>query len=129
MRAIAACVDDALRDALVIEMEDLFAEDEVLEQRGAPQTRLETVLGVRDRDALLRGHGKCRVRGRLAGFAAMALLLGIVRRLVGTRRQRRCLLGRLALEFHRVAFDALACHGRNPPITPLMPPAPRRCEA
>ena len=47
----------------------------------------------------------------------------------GTRRQRRCLLGRLALEFHRVAFDALACHGRNPPITPLMPPAPRRCEA
>ena len=29
----AACVDDALRDALMVEMGDLFAQDEVFQQR------------------------------------------------------------------------------------------------
>ena len=45
----AARVDDALRDALVVEVGDLLAEVEVLEQRGAALARLERVLVVVDR--------------------------------------------------------------------------------
>ena len=53
MRAGASCMDDALRNALVIEVRDLFAEDEILHQRGAAFTALERVLIVGDRDALI----------------------------------------------------------------------------
>ena len=35
----AARMDDALGDALVIEVEDLFAKDEVLEERRPPRSR------------------------------------------------------------------------------------------
>ena len=44
---------DALGDALVVEVGDLLAKDEVLEQRRAAQARLQRVLIVRDRDALV----------------------------------------------------------------------------
>jgi len=40
----AAGVDDPLRNALVIKVGDLFAKDEILEQRRAPKAGLERVL-------------------------------------------------------------------------------------
>ena len=45
---------DALGNALVIEMRDLLAQDEVFEQRGTAQAGLEGILVVRDRHALVR---------------------------------------------------------------------------
>ena len=49
-------VDDALRNALVVEVGDLLAQDEVLEQGRATQAGLERVLVVGDRDAHVRGQ-------------------------------------------------------------------------
>ena len=46
-------MDDALGNALVVEVGDLFAEDEVLEQRRTAKARLERVLVVADRHALI----------------------------------------------------------------------------
>jgi hypothetical protein len=42
-----------LGDALVIEMRDLLAKDEVLEERRAAEAGLQRVLVVRDGDALI----------------------------------------------------------------------------
>ena len=42
-----------LRDALVVEVGDLLAQDEVLEERRAAETRLQRVLIVGDGDALI----------------------------------------------------------------------------
>jgi hypothetical protein len=51
-----------LRDALVIEVRDLLAKDEVLEQRRPAEARLQRVLVVRDGDALVgREHALCRI--------------------------------------------------------------------
>ena len=44
---------DALRNALVIEVRDLFAQDEVFEQRRTAQARLERILVVRNGHALI----------------------------------------------------------------------------
>ena len=46
-------MDNPLGDALVIEVGDLLAKDEVLEQRRAAEARLQRVLIVRDRNALV----------------------------------------------------------------------------
>ncbi len=46
VRARSARVNDPLRDALVVEMEDLLTQDEVFEQRWTARTSLETVLVV-----------------------------------------------------------------------------------
>ena len=54
VRAAAARVHDALRNAFVIEMRDLLAQDEILEQRRATQPRLERALVVGDGNALVR---------------------------------------------------------------------------
>ncbi len=54
MSAEAASVDDPFGNALMVEVEDLFAEVEVLQQRSDRAGRLERVLIVCDRDALLR---------------------------------------------------------------------------
>jgi hypothetical protein len=51
---------DALGNALVIEMRDLLAQDEVFEQGRSPQSGLQRVLVVADAHALVR-------RQRLAG--------------------------------------------------------------
>ena len=56
VRAVAAGVDDALGDALVVEVEDLLAEVEVLEQRRAALADAQRVLVVGDRHALLGGQ-------------------------------------------------------------------------
>ena len=53
VRGRAARMHDPLGDALVVEVGDLLAKDEVLEQRRAAQARLQRVLIVRDRDALV----------------------------------------------------------------------------
>ena len=62
VRRRAARVDDALGNALVVEVRDLLAEDEVLEQRRPAQAGLERVLVVRDRHALI---GRQRPLGRI----------------------------------------------------------------
>ena len=49
-------MNDALGNALVIEVEDLLPEVEVLDQRRATRALPQGVLIVRDRDALLRGE-------------------------------------------------------------------------
>ena len=46
MRGGAACVHDALRNSLVVEVGDLLAKMEVLEQRRASIARLERMIGV-----------------------------------------------------------------------------------
>ena len=48
---------DALRNALVVEVRDLLAQDEVFEQRRTAQARLERVLVVGDAHALVGGQG------------------------------------------------------------------------
>ena len=58
----AARVHDALGNALVVEVGDLLAKDEVLEQRRPAQAGLERVLVVGDRHALVGGeHAAARV--------------------------------------------------------------------
>ena len=47
---------DALGNALVIEVRDLLAQDEIFEQRGPAQAGLERVLVVGDRHALIGGQ-------------------------------------------------------------------------
>ena len=77
MRGRAAGVDDALGDALVVEVRDLLAEDEVLEQRRTAEARLQRVLVVRDWDALIgREHApvestRTRSSGPTVGFWPM----------------------------------------------------------
>jgi hypothetical protein len=46
-------MNNALRDALVIEMGDFLAQDEVFKQGWASQTGLERVLIIRNADALI----------------------------------------------------------------------------
>ena len=60
VRRRAARVDDALGDPLVVEVGDLLAEDEVLEQRRPAQAGLERVLVVADRHALVGGQRAAR---------------------------------------------------------------------
>jgi hypothetical protein len=53
VRARAACMHHALGDALVVEVRDLLAEDEVFEQRRAALAVLERILVVVDAHALI----------------------------------------------------------------------------
>ena len=78
VRAIAAGMDHALGDALVVEVEDLFAEMEVLEQGRAAPPGLQGILVVGHRAALRRGQDRGRAGGglvQLAAFAAAELLV------------------------------------------------------
>ena len=70
--AVAAGVDDALGDALVVEVEDLLAEVEVLQQRRAAGADLQRVLVVGDGHALLGGQRRLARVGRLVGLAPLA---------------------------------------------------------
>ncbi|AIO69498.1 catalase-2 domain protein [Burkholderia oklahomensis] len=56
VRGRAARVHDPLRNALVIEVSDLLAHDEVFEQRRAARARAQRVLIVRDAHALVRAQ-------------------------------------------------------------------------
>ena len=70
---------DALRNALMIEVRDLFAEDEILQQRRPAQPGLERILIVGDRHALIGGQRAS------AGIDAHA----IERTVAGIEAQRR----------------------------------------
>ena len=82
VRGSAARVDDALGNALVIEMGDLFAKMEVLHQRRAAYAGLQGVLIVGNLDALIPGHdlagldGVARQVGCLVGLAVEGLFVG-----------------------------------------------------
>ena len=52
-------MDDALRDALVVEVLDLLPQDEVLQQRRAARAGLQGVLVVADRHAVVGGEPRC----------------------------------------------------------------------
>src|SRR4029077_11648838 len=69
VRAAAAGMNDSLGNALVVEMGDLLAQDEILEQRGAARAALERVLIVRDRRTLIGGECRVAGAGRLVRFA------------------------------------------------------------
>ena len=67
-----ARMDDPLGDALMVEMLDLLAEDEVLQQGRAARAGLERVLIVADRRAVVGGGAGLGRRGGLVQFAAVA---------------------------------------------------------
>ncbi|MNM70489.1 hypothetical protein D3C81_821180 [compost metagenome] len=62
----AARVDHALGNALVVEVRDLLAQVEVLEQRGAAQAEPEGVVVLRNLEALVRGQRAVTVRDDIA---------------------------------------------------------------
>ena len=108
VRARSARMHDALGNALVIEVRDLLAQDEIFEQRRTAQTRLERILVVRDRHARLvvsaRPPESTRTRssGPLAGLKLICgLPLPTFSRRVG--------LGERAAADHRMRrLDSLA---------------------
>ena len=53
MRRRSARMHDPFGDSLVVEMLDLLAQDEVFQQRGAPDAGLQGVLVVADRHAMI----------------------------------------------------------------------------
>jgi hypothetical protein len=63
-------MDHALRDALVVEVEDLFPEMEVLERGRAAPAGLQGILVVGDRAALRGGQDRDRAGGGLVQLAA-----------------------------------------------------------
>ena len=67
-------MDDALGNAFVIEMRDLFAQDEIFQQRRAANAGLERILVVADRHALIRGQP---LAGRIDANRSSGPLLGI----------------------------------------------------
>ena len=72
MGAGAAGVHDALGDALVIEMGDLLAEDEILEQGRPALSALQRILVVGDRRALIGRKHAVEGGDGLVGFAAFS---------------------------------------------------------
>src|SRR5690606_8676522 len=90
VRAIAACMNDALGDALMVEVEDLLAEMEILEQRRAARALLEAVLVVGDRHAMLGGERRM-AGARLMRLAAGATILAVALHDRRIGRKERCL--------------------------------------
>ncbi|MCW0414557.1 hypothetical protein NB689_000311 [Xanthomonas sacchari] len=76
MCGAAARVHDAFGNALVIEVGDLFAQDEVFQQRRPARGGAQRVLVVGDRNALVGGQRRMRAAGLLVQFVAMAALIG-----------------------------------------------------
>src|SRR5664280_2888032 len=70
MRARRSRVNDTLRNALVIEMRDLLAKDEVLQERRAARVGPERVLIIGKRDALIRSERGVPLTGDLVQLAA-----------------------------------------------------------
>ena len=66
----AARMHDALRNALVIEVGDLFAKHEILEQRRPPRMGPQRVLVVGNRDALVRRQHRVAATGVLVHFSS-----------------------------------------------------------
>ena len=72
MRAVAARMHHALGDALMVEMEDLFAEMEILEHGRATRADLQRILIIGDRPALRGGQHRSGSAGMLVQFASFA---------------------------------------------------------
>ncbi len=72
MGSRAAGVHDALGDALVVEVGQLLAHDEVFEQRGSPFACPQRVLVISNLDALVRAQGLARGIGA-KGFELIEL--------------------------------------------------------
>ena len=68
----AAGVDDPLGDPLVVEVEELLAQMEVVQQRRTTGADLQTVLVIGDRRALLGGENRGVARGGLMGLSPRA---------------------------------------------------------
>ena len=56
VRRGAASVDDTLRDTLMVEMGDFFAQDEIFQQRRAARSGAQGVLIIGNANALVRGQ-------------------------------------------------------------------------
>ncbi len=54
-------MDDAFGDALVIEVKDLFAQNEIFEKRRPKPPGLQAVLVVGDRNSVVRGQARAAV--------------------------------------------------------------------
>ncbi len=77
VRGRAARVDDALGDALVVEVHHLLAEDEVLEQRRPAHADLGRALVVRDRRTLVRReHPAARIDAHALERSVVAIRAG-----------------------------------------------------
>ena len=87
MRAGSTRMHDAFGNALVIEVRDLLAQDEVFEQRRSAQPGLEGILVVGDRHALVGGE---HTAGRIGAHAVERRVGGIQ----PSRRRARSHLGR-----------------------------------
>src|SRR5690606_31024171 len=72
VRRRTARMHDALGNALVVEVHDLFAEDEVLQQGRTARALPERILVVGDRHALVGGQPRALAAGLLLVFAAAA---------------------------------------------------------
>ncbi len=87
-------MDNALRNALMVEVEDLFAQHKVFQQRRPTHTRLEAVLVVGNTDALIGGQVAFSPMGTPFGHALVSLAAaacvgvesGLVRHRVFLRR-------------------------------------------
>ncbi len=73
MRAVATGMDHALRDALMVEMEDLFAHGEIFQQGRAARACAQGILVVGNRRALCGGH-PLAIR-KLVGFTTLTAAL------------------------------------------------------
>ena len=72
MHAIAAGVDDAFRNAFMVEVEDLLPHDLVFQHRATAGVALQAVLVVGYRNPLLGGHDIVLAGCGLAGLSALA---------------------------------------------------------
>ena len=71
MHSRRPCVNNPFRYPFVIEMEDLFTQDEVFQQCGAARVRPERVLVVGKRDSLIGGERGMLAAGNLVQLAAV----------------------------------------------------------
>ncbi len=67
-------MNDPLRNALVIEMEDFFAQDEIFQQCRSARIGPERVLIIGKRDALVRGERGVLTTSDLVQLAASSQL-------------------------------------------------------
>src|ERR1700733_628294 len=70
MGASAACMNNPFRRALMIEMRDLFAQDEILKQSRAAHSCSQRILIIRNRKALIGGQWNFTGRRLLVCFTA-----------------------------------------------------------
>ena len=119
MRGRTAGMDDAFRYALVIEVENLFAQHEIFEHRGPARAGLQRVLIIGDADSLVGGQVtdaavRARPRDALMRFAAVT----------GFGRKRLSSVAALLFSvavflFCRLGFLAIgdSCSGRASSVT------------